>query len=125
MSDSHKLASNILDYHGANVAFLDAHYRGNLLGISKEILDKIEPFPKKEINIFVEGEKKEQTAEQSTKSILPETTEPSKLNKLIKPLIVAGSLLTGGTAGALINEYFNPEIPIVSGKDSEVGIEVR
>mgnify|MGYP001610754615 CR=1 FL=1 len=41
---------------GANVAYLDAHYRGGLLGLSKEVLDQIKPFPERKLNIFIQFE---------------------------------------------------------------------
>lgn len=136
------LAPNILEYHGANVAFLDANYRGRLLGLPKEVLDQIKPYPPRVINIIVPPEQKTETITTATKSNQsssePKAIENNGLSKLTKGTIITAGILSAGGLGALANNYFNHSeninvtdtnspnnINIPTKIDSEVGIEVN
>lgn len=136
-------APNILEYHGANVAFLDAQYRGRLLKLPDVVLEQIKPYPPKTVNVFMVPEEKQpqQTTIQKEEITIAKTdsssgakeTQPSTLSKLITPIVVGTSLLTGAGIGAAVNESVKPDVPVVQPIDdkpidkikSEVGIEVH
>lgn len=107
MSEASDLAKNILNYHGANTAYLAALSKARCMGLSPEQIAQIQPFPPKVILLNNQS--------QTDNSSLQPQNSLLKKGAILATLLGSGAGL-GYLGKDLISNFFQ-EKPVIEQKE--------